>query len=76
MSVQDGDAIEVGLGALNEICSCCETRRQCNERNGSGVIVQKSGKENKTITINKKELARRMVNLTKNIVKRRINLRN
>ena len=76
MSVQDGDAIEVGLGALNEICSCCETRRQCNERNGSGVIVQKSGKENKTITINKKELARRMVNLTKNIVKRRRNLRN
>jgi hypothetical protein len=71
VSVQDGDTIEVGLGALNEICSCCETRRQCNERNGNSAIVQKSGKENKTIMINKDELAKRMVGLAKNVIRRR-----
>lgn len=54
VDVFDGDVIEVEVNS-NEECPCCEVEQECVSQTTT-MWVQKSGKDKKTIVMNKKEL--------------------
>jgi sulfatase maturation enzyme AslB (radical SAM superfamily) len=58
--VEDGDPISVEIQAIGD-CTCCETRRDCDGGSQSSSLwINKSGKENKTIVLNKSILEQKI----------------
>jgi hypothetical protein len=51
VNVKDGDSIEVMIETSGN-CECCETQRECSS-NSSGLFLQKSNKDRKTIILDK-----------------------
>ncbi|NBT57581.1 hypothetical protein EBT16_02240 [bacterium] len=58
--VEDGDSISVEVQAVGN-CSCCETKRDCEGGSQSASLwMSKSGRENKTIVMNKSVLEQKI----------------
>jgi hypothetical protein len=75
VEVIDGDSVSVELYVSGE-CTCCETQRQCNAMSGSTPLwVQKSGRENKVIELNRGALAERIKMIAENVKKKSKKLR-
>jgi sulfatase maturation enzyme AslB (radical SAM superfamily) len=75
VQVKDGETITVEIQAVGD-CACCETRRDCNGGSqSSGMWINKSGKENKTIVMNKSALENKIKFVIERVKKRSRGLR-
>jgi hypothetical protein len=71
MQVEDGDSINVEIQTMGS-CTCCETKRDCiGGSQFTGLWMSRSGKENKTIVMNRSALEQKIKFVVDRVKKRK-----